>query len=125
MPAKRQTPARATTQRARELRQTQTLYEAKLWKLLRDRQLEGHKFRRPVPIGPYFADCCCVKVKLIVELDGSHDDRAEYDRERDAAMMSDEWRVMRISPRDLMRNPEGVWHTIEAALVAKNHKEIT
>ena len=120
MPAPRQTPARPSTARARELRQTQTPAEAKLWKLLRDRQLEGHKFRRQVPIGPDFADFCCSAAKLVVELDGSsHDDREDYDRERDASMHSDGWRVIRIPNRDLTRNPEGVWLSIERLLEEK------
>ena len=117
MPAPRQTPARASTQRARELRQNQTLYEAKLWKLLRNRQLEYYKFRRQFPIGPYFADFACIKEKLVIELDGnSHDDREEYDALRDASMRNEGWRVIRILNRDLMRSEEDVWLTIEAAL---------
>ncbi len=115
--AKRESPMRSSTERARELRQTQTPYEAKLWKLLRNRQLEGYKFRRQVPIGRYFADFCCVDAKLIVELDGaSHDDREEYDLLRDETLKSEGWRTLRIANRDLMRNEEGVWLTIEAAL---------
>ena len=117
MPAPRQTPARQSTIRARELRKTQTPYEAKLWKLLSNRQLEGYKFRRQVPIGRYFADFCCVRAKLVVELDGnSHDDRQEYDALRDATMRNDGWRIIRIPNRDLMKDEEGVWLTIEAAL---------
>ena len=108
---------RSSTQRARELRQTQTPYEAALWKLLRARQLQGYKFRRQVPIGPYFADFCCSKAKLVVELDGnSHDDREEYDALRDAALHSDGWRTIRISNRELMNNKEGVWLSIEQLL---------
>ena len=104
-------------ERARELRQTQTPYEAKLWKLLRNRQLDGTKFRRQVPIGPYFADFACIKEKLIIELDGnSHDGREEHDYERDAFLHNDGWRTIRILNRDLIRNEDGVWQTIEIAL---------
>ena len=117
---KRQTSARKSTQRARELRQTQTPYETKLWQLLRARQLQGFKFRRQVPIGPYFADFCCRAAKLIVELDGnSHDEREAYDRERDAAITNDGWRVIRIRNRDLLKNEEGVWLSIEQLLKEK------
>ena len=103
--------------RARELRQTQTPCEAKLWKLLRNRQLEGYKFRRQTPIGPYFADFCCLVEKLVVELDGnSHDDRQAHDRDRDEFLAGDGYRTIRISNRDLINEEEGVWLTIEAAL---------
>jgi hypothetical protein len=39
---------------------------------LRRRQLQGHKFRRQVPIGPYFADFACLDARLVVEVDGDH-----------------------------------------------------
>ncbi len=107
-------------ERARELRQTQTPYEAKLWKLLRNRQLDGTKFRRQVPIGPYFADFACIKEKLVIELDGSsHVGREEHDGERDAFLHNDGWRTIRILNRDLMRNADGVWQTIEQILEEK------
>lgn len=114
---RRQTPARPSTLRARQLRQAQTFPEAKLWELLRDRQLEGTKFRRQVPIGHYYADFCCVEFKLIVELDGSsHADREEYDALRDATLQNDGWRIIRIANRDLMRDEERVWLKIRATL---------
>jgi very-short-patch-repair endonuclease len=42
--------------RARRLRRLETEVEKILWRLIRARQLEGRKFRRQVPIGPYVAD---------------------------------------------------------------------
>ena len=41
-----------------------------LWSLLRDRRLDGHKFRRQYPIGSYIADFACFESMLIVEADG-------------------------------------------------------
>jgi very-short-patch-repair endonuclease len=40
--------------------------------LIRDRRVEGVKFRRQHPIGPYFADFACVSKKLVIEIDGEH-----------------------------------------------------
>ena len=34
------------------------------------RRLGGWKWRRQVPVGPYFADFLCLEAALIVELDG-------------------------------------------------------
>ncbi|MFD2030392.1 DUF559 domain-containing protein [Ancylobacter dichloromethanicus] len=42
--------------RARRLRRDQTDVEKKLWSHLRDRQLDGWKFRRQVPIDRYVVD---------------------------------------------------------------------
>jgi very-short-patch-repair endonuclease len=33
--------------------------ERSLWRILRSRQIEGHKFRRQVPLGRYIADFVC------------------------------------------------------------------
>ncbi|HBT40703.1 MAG TPA: endonuclease domain-containing protein, partial [Rhodospirillaceae bacterium] len=50
--------------------------ERRLWRALRNRQLDGHKFRRQHPIPPYVADFACVERGLIVEVDGGqHSER--------------------------------------------------
>src|SRR3546814_14447490 len=72
-----------TTARARQLRHNQTDVEHCLWRLLRDRRLEGFKFRRQHPIGPYFADFACVAEQVVIEADGGqHVDRVAYDQAR-------------------------------------------
>ncbi len=58
-------------QLARDLRKTQTDAERLLWASLRDRQLQGIKFRRQVPLGTYVVDFLSKKHDLVVELDGS------------------------------------------------------
>ncbi len=106
MPSKR-------IQRARELRQTQTLYEGILWKLLRDRRLEGFKFRRQHPIDRFVADFACVNARLIIELDGnSHDDRLEQEAARDEFLRDNGWHTLRVRNADLMCNGEGVILTV-------------
>ena len=42
--------------RAKTMRREPALYERRLWTILRDRRLEGLKFRRQVVIGRYVAD---------------------------------------------------------------------
>jgi len=61
---------RISTQRVRELRHTQTEAERVAWHLLRDRHLEGLKFRRQYPIENYVVDFYCCEPRLAVELDG-------------------------------------------------------
>jgi 2-isopropylmalate synthase len=48
---------------ARALRRAPTDAELRLWRLLRDRRLNGLKFHRQVPIGPYIVDFLCVASK--------------------------------------------------------------
>ena len=69
--------------RARDMRKESAPAEQKLWRCLRDRQLNGFKFRRQHVVGPYIADFYCHQVRLIVELDGgSHEQRETYDATR-------------------------------------------
>jgi len=55
---------------ARELREKQTDAEKALWMRLRNRQLEGVKFRRQQPIGSYIVDFASFERKIIIEIDG-------------------------------------------------------
>jgi very-short-patch-repair endonuclease len=57
------------TARARELRRNSTEAEKLVWRALRS-SLPQYKWRRQMPIGPYFADVACHAEKLVIELDG-------------------------------------------------------
>jgi Protein of unknown function (DUF559) len=49
--------------RARELRRDGSYAEKICWELLRAHRMAGIKFRRQHPIGPYFADFACVRLR--------------------------------------------------------------
>src|SRR5215467_1471161 len=49
-------------------RQNATEAEAKLWEQLRNRKLDGHKFRRQHPLVGYIPDFVCIDRKLAVEI---------------------------------------------------------
>ena len=59
-----------------------TLPEKILWQFLRSSSLAGNRFRRQHPIGGYIADFCCIKAKLIIELDGRYHDKIQQDDEK-------------------------------------------
>ena len=87
---------------ARKLRREQTEAEARVWACLRNRRLNGYKFRRQVPIGPYVADFVCEATKTVVELDGSqHEDRRDYDAARTDYLEGKGYRVFRFWNSDL------------------------
>lgn len=66
----------------RELRQAATKAEKILWEYLRNRKLDGLKFRRQHPIDKFIADFYCHEKKLVVELDGAvHDDKMNADHD--------------------------------------------
>ena len=96
--------------RARQLRQNATFPERVLWSLLRDRRLNGVKFRRQHAIGPYIVDFYCSSHGLVVELDGrSHDDRGIEDRQRQEYLESVAGlRVIRVRNDDVFQDRESV-----------------
>ena len=62
---------------AKGLRTRMTDAERLLWKHLRAHRLNGQKFRRQQPIGPYIVDFVHLGARLIVEADGGqHNDSA-------------------------------------------------
>ena len=78
-----------TKHKAVLLRHEPTPAEVKLWRYLRADQLGGFSFRRQHAIGPFITDFCCIKAKLIIELDGGqHLEQEEYDRQRTAFLKS-------------------------------------
>src|SRR5271154_4685381 len=89
-------------QRAREMRKAPAPAEKKLWKCLRDRQLNGFKFRRQHVSGAYIADFYCHAAALIVEIDGeSHEHRATYDATRTQILNRGGDRVIRFANEDV------------------------
>ena len=77
---------KSKTKRARDLRQSTSKTELKLWPHLRNKNL-GYSFRRQHPIGPYFSDYYCAALKLAIEVDGDRHN-AEKDSARDAFFQS-------------------------------------
>ena len=97
-PERRLRVAPKTLVTARRLRRPLTPAEKKLWRSLRAGQMEGFKFRRQHPIGPYVADFCCMSRRLIVELDGdTHAGRDAYDDARTAWLNAQGCRVLRFT----------------------------
>jgi len=103
---------------ARHLRREGTEAEKTLWRLLRDRRFADHKFRRQVPIEGYIVDFMCYAARLIVELDGSQHADSARDAERDAALMAQGFRILRIWNNELTDNLQGVLGAVWSALVA-------
>ncbi|MBX3430108.1 MAG: DUF559 domain-containing protein [Hyphomonadaceae bacterium] len=107
------------TQKARVLRQNMTKAEVILWVNIRKRALNGARFRRQHPIGPYIADFTCPAAKLIVEVDGSTHSTPEelaYDARRTKYVEQQGWTVFRVTNTDIYENMDGVWRAISARL---------
>ncbi|MDR0291357.1 MAG: endonuclease domain-containing protein [Elusimicrobium sp.] len=97
---------------AKKLRRNMELSEVLLWKEIRKRNIKSIKFRRQVMIGPYIVDFCCVKSKLIVEVDGIvhyTPEGREYDKERDSYLKARGFKILRFGSA-------GVYHSLPEVL---------
>ncbi len=104
-----QTIAEHRIGRARELRGASTDAERKLWRHLRNRQLEGLKFRRQVPLFGFYVDFHCESANLVVELDGGqHAGKIESDATRTKALQDAGILVLRFWNNEVLKNCEGV-----------------
>lgn len=95
----------------KNLRNNLTPAEAKFWKILQNKNLEGRKFRRQHSVGNYILDFYCPSEKLAVELDGeSHftDAARVYDRERRLYLESCGIKVLRFENKLVFEDLEWV-----------------
>ena len=96
-------------ERAKKLRKHNTDVESLLWYFLRNRNLNGYKFKRQVIITPYIVDFICQHKNLIIEIDGSqHFDNKDYDDARTEFLKSKGYRVIRFWNNEILENIENV-----------------
>ena len=102
-------------QYGRELRQESTEAEKLLWAELRNRKLNGLKFRRQHPLDKFIVDFYCNERKIVVELDGSvHDEKInkDYDEARTAMLAGLNIIVLRFQNDEVVNNIEDVLNKI-------------
>ncbi len=106
---------------ALEMRNKPTEAEKALWNVLCNKGIEGYKFRRQHIIGDYIADFICLKLNLIIEVDGSIHQLPENqasDAERTKWLLSEGYRVIRFTNDEVLTNMESVIQRISANLAA-------
>ncbi|NTW49501.1 MAG: DUF559 domain-containing protein [Chlorobiales bacterium] len=104
----------ALKERARHLRNNSTLSEALLWKRMKGKQMKGYDFHRQKPIDNFIVDFFCPRMMLAIEIDGSsHNDKQEYDAERQSKLESLGVRFLRFRDTEIKQNLEWVVTEIE------------
>ena len=115
-------PTRDARDRARALRRNLTDAERSIWQIVRSCQIDGHRFRRQVPLGRYIADYVCHDARLIIEVDGGQHDRSSpQEVERSRFLQDQGYRILRFWNNEVLSNLDGVHATIAEDLRRHPH----
>ena len=110
----------ALKQRARELRKAGVLSEVLFWNQVKNEQIFGLDFDRQRVIGHYIVDFYIKRLGIVVEIDGSsHDDKAEYDAQRDEYLQALGIDVVHYTDVDVKKNLAAVIADLKAFIVEK------
>jgi very-short-patch-repair endonuclease len=102
-------------EKRRSLRHNMPPAEKLVWGRLRDRQVEGCKFRRQYSIGIYVVDFYAPELKLAVEIDGeSHfgDEARIYDIDRQSFLEATGVCFLRFTNQEVYKELDGVIEAI-------------
>jgi len=97
---------------ARSLRNSPTDAEKLLWSHIRNRKINGLKFRRQHPINKCVVDFVCIERSLVIELDGGQHAESMDDKEGDAWLGREGYTVLRFWNNEVLTNIDGVLETI-------------
>jgi len=104
---------------ARSLRRKMTDPEKLLWYRLRNRKLNGLKFRRQQPFGPFVLDFYCAEHRINIEVDGGQHDLPEHrdrDMRRRGFLEKEGVRTLRFWNSQICDNLDGVLYRIRKDL---------
>ena len=111
---------------SRRLRHEQTPAESLLWQNLRAKRLNGAKFRRQHPIADHIVDFCCLRYRLVIEIDGAQHaepEEEQKDAARTARLEKQGYKVIRFWNGEVMTSLNGVLSSIAEAL-SEREKEL-
>jgi len=101
---------------ATNLRKRSTLSEVLLWNKLKNKQFHNLDFDRQKPIGNYIVDFYCPTLNLVIEIDGSsHDDKDEYDSERNSYLTAFGLYVLHVKDKDVKQKIGNVLARLQSA----------
>ncbi|CAH1650436.1 putative Ribonuclease P [Hyphomicrobiales bacterium] len=104
---------------ARKLRRQATKPEDILWELVRNRRINGLKFRRQAPLLAYTVDFLCFERKLAIEIDGNqHLADRDYDAARSVEIESHGFVLIRFRNEEVLNDRDAVVAKIRAAAEA-------
>lgn len=106
-------------QKRQALRKNMPSAEKIVWAKLRNKQIEGCKFRRQYSIDKFVVDFYSPELRLAIEIDGdSHDweGAQEYDRDRQAFLESKGTRFLRFRNQEVYQDIDAVMDKIRKVI---------
>ena len=104
---------------AKQNRKKVTDAENILWSYLRNKKLEGYKFRRQHPIADFVADFFCLECNLVIEVDGGYHQEIEqkqYDAGRTYVLGEFKVKVLRFANLEVIEQTDFVLNVIREHL---------
>jgi very-short-patch-repair endonuclease len=106
-------------ERAKKLRQARNLSEVLFWKEVTKGGFHNIDFDRQRIIGNFIVDFYAKQLGLVIEIDGSsHNNKVEYDADREDFLKSLNLRVYRIPVREIMQHMMNVILDLENFIIA-------
>lgn len=103
------------TKRRKELRNKPTQAEEFLWGYIKNRQLDGRKFRRQHSIDRFVVDFYCPEERLVVELDEQvhfTEEGMKYDKERTKHIEKRFIKIIRFENQEVLYGIDNVLNEI-------------
>ncbi|MEP7372475.1 MAG: chorismate synthase [Chitinophagaceae bacterium] len=114
---------------AKQNRKNATEAEDKLWQEVRNRNIDGFKFRRQHPIAGFIPDFVCLEQKLIIEIDGEYHNEQEqkkYDEARTEWLKEHKYSLLRFTNAEVINQmPLVLKKTKEALHHSKNNFKLS
>ncbi len=104
---------------AKQNRKNATEAEDKLWQEVRNRKIDGFKFRRQHPIAGFIPDFVCLEQKLIIEIDGEYHntkDQQQYDIARTEWLKEHNYSFLRFTNEQVLNEMPVVFQKIKEVL---------
>jgi very-short-patch-repair endonuclease len=104
---------------AKQNRKNATEAEDKLWQEVRNRKIDGFKFRKQHPIAGFIPDFVCLEKKLLIEIDGGYHDEVmqkKFDDARSEWLKTNHYTLLRFTNDEVLNQLPVVLQKIKDTL---------
>lgn len=110
---------------AKTNRNNPTVAENKIWKEVLRKNQTGFRFLRQKPLDRFILDFYCSKLDLAIETDGnSHDQKKNYDSERDKFLQQIGIKTIRFTNYEILNELEKVKMKLKLSLVKGRNPDV-